>query len=120
MEKRVELPQEGHAAQNDRRADKRRREEEVETGKLTISMKQRLREQRHREEALQTENSELQFNLSTANTKIKQLKAMQHPVTQPGLGQVKALDGEERKEDLGGEKERKGDRGERRREGREY
>ena len=75
MEKRVELPQEGHAAQNDRRADKRRREEEVETGKLTISMKQRLREQRHREEALQTENSELQFNLSTANTEIKQLKA---------------------------------------------
>ena len=75
MEKRIELLQEGHAAQNDRRADKRRREEDVETGKLTILMKQRLGEQQHREQALQTENSKLQFNLSTANTEIKQLKA---------------------------------------------
>ena len=75
MEKRIELLQEGYAAQNDRRAHKRRREEEVETGKLTTSMKQRLGEQQHRVEALQTENSKLQFNLSTANTEIKQLKA---------------------------------------------
>ena len=75
MEKRIELLQEGFAAQNDRRAHKRRREEEVETGKVTTSMKQRLGEQQHREQALQTENSKLQFNLSTANTEIKQLKA---------------------------------------------
>ena len=75
MEKRIELLQEGYAAQNDRRAHRRRREEEVETGKLTTSMKQRLEEQQHRVEALKTENSKLQFNLSTANTEIKQLKA---------------------------------------------
>ena len=75
MEKRIELLQEGFAAQNDRRAHKRRREEEVETGKVTTSMKQRLQEQQHRVEALQTGNSKLQFDLSTANTEIKQLKA---------------------------------------------
>ena len=75
MEKRIELLQEGFAAQNDRRAHKRRREEEVETGKITTSMNKRLEEQQHRVETLQTDNSKLQFNLSTANTENKQLKA---------------------------------------------
>ena len=75
MEKRIELLQEGYAAQNDRRAHKRRREEEAEGSKVTSSsMNKRLEEQQSRVETLQTDNSKLQFNLSSVNTENKQLK----------------------------------------------
>ena len=74
MEKRIELLQEGYAAQNDRQARKRRRGDEDDQ-KMTTSMKKRLEDQQHRVEALQTENSKLQFDLSTAKSQSKEAKS---------------------------------------------
>ena len=74
MEKRIELLQEGFAAQSDRQARKRRRGEEDDE-KMTTSMKKRLEDQQHRVETLQTDNSKLQFDLSTAKSQIKELKS---------------------------------------------
>ena len=90
MEKRIELLQEGFAARTDRQAKKRRREAEDAVGsgsggvegagaaassKMSASMKLRLEEQQHRVDALQTENSKLQFDLSSAKSETIQTLA---------------------------------------------